>query len=80
MTLDREEKMLKEKSDKKHFLITPPLPESLWFRIREIQTKNLDCDLNVKFWNGKVKEWTLTISEEPESGRQDIRLQASEKK
>lgn len=56
-------------------LVTPPLPEELWFRIREIQTKNLDCDLDIIFIQGKVKEWTIKINEEPVSGRQDIRLQ-----
>lgn len=61
-------------SKNKH-LITPPLPEELWFRIREIQTKKLDCNLSIRFWNGTVRDWELSLTEEPETGRQDIRLQ-----
>ena len=56
-------------------LITPPLPEELWYRIREIQTRKLDCTLGIQFLNGKVKEWNLELTETPDSGRQDIRLQ-----
>jgi len=56
-------------------LITPPLPEELWFRIREIQTKKLNCTLGVSFTGGKVHNWVLSIVEGPVSGRQDIRLQ-----
>jgi hypothetical protein len=56
-------------------LITPPLPEELWFRVREIQTKKLACNLSINFDEGKVLNWTLTIPELPTSGRQDIRLQ-----
>lgn len=60
-------------------LITPPLPEELWFRIREVQTKNLSCEVLVNFKEGKVQSWTISIEELPASGRQDIRLQTSKK-
>ena len=60
-------------------LITPPLPEELWFRIREIQTKEITCDLDIQIVNGKVVKWTTSIPEEPSNGRQDIRLQPTQK-
>jgi hypothetical protein len=56
-------------------LITPPLPEELWFRLREIQTKEITCTLDITIKSGKVVKWTTSIPEEPSSGRQDIRLQ-----
>jgi hypothetical protein len=61
-------------------LITPPLPEELWYRIREIQTRKGDCILSIEFIQGKVKEWKLSLLEYPHSGRQDIRLQALKEK
>lgn len=56
-------------------LITPPLPEELWYRIREMQTKGVTGAIRIEWEDGKVARWVLEWEEISISGRNTIRMQ-----
>lgn len=60
-------------------LITPPLPEELWARVRELQTQRVTGQLTVNWLGGKVMDWEVRIKESSKSGRQGLRLQMRHK-